>query len=202
MWVLIIIVLVCVVWYYTSKSTEVANGQPPKKEEQQKINILEQNRERNIIRRKEISEIFSTDTHFKAFLNKMIEECTTPQKRIDSYRNHCWSCHHNLDSAINKKCPMCGWLICSCGNCSFQCKRKGLISWGDYFLPHREAIFNFIKNNYAYYNDETGKIDLSSQLHDTALLIYICEKAAPKILKLDAKLFDLKGLNIAGNKYK
>lgn len=31
---------------------------------------------------------------------------------------HCFSCHTNLNSDVNKKCSACGWLICpTCGSC-------------------------------------------------------------------------------------
>jgi len=34
----------------------------------------------------------------------------------------CWACHMPLDSIMSQTCPVCGWLICSCGACG--CNRS------------------------------------------------------------------------------
>lgn len=30
---------------------------------------------------------------------------------------HCWSCHCNLDNAVDIECVTCNWILCSCGAC-------------------------------------------------------------------------------------
>lgn len=34
-----------------------------------------------------------------------------------SYENHCWRCKEDISSAINVRCPVCRWYICTCGAC-------------------------------------------------------------------------------------
>ena len=37
----------------------------------------------------------------------------------EEYNNHCWKCHSDISSSINKQCNVCGWFICNkCHSCS------------------------------------------------------------------------------------
>lgn len=39
-------------------------------------------------------------------------------KSYYQYINHCWSCFEIIDSNKHKRCPKCGWYICSkCSSC-------------------------------------------------------------------------------------
>lgn len=41
------------------------------------------------------------------------------------YQNQCWLCHHEIDSRKNRRCPYCGWYICTlCGSCKRGCNRE------------------------------------------------------------------------------
>lgn len=65
--------------------------------------------------------------------------CSRTQKSVDSnilavetsiniheaYRNHCWKCSADIDSSRCKRCPECGWYICTkCGACESGCVRN------------------------------------------------------------------------------
>ena len=44
----------------------------------------------------------------------------TPAERVKVYEKPCWACHEILYSTANKRCEVCGWLIChrkNCGEC-------------------------------------------------------------------------------------
>lgn len=194
MWVILIMIAICFVWHFIKKGVEEFNIQA-KQEQRQK-----ENREYNIIRRREISAIFDTDENFSSFLNNLFDECTNPRKETRIRRTVCWHCHRSLNSETHQKCPMCGWLICSCGSCSQKCLRTELLSKKShhaYYVAHRNIIFNYIITNFENYGDETGIIDLSSQLHDRLLLIYICTNEK-NIFNLDDKGYDSKGYNLYG----
>ena len=37
----------------------------------------------------------------------------------EEYNNHCWKCHSDISSSLNKQCDVCGWFICNkCHSCS------------------------------------------------------------------------------------
>ena len=194
MWVILLIIAICFAWHFIKKGFEESNERA-KQEQRQK-----ENREYNIIRRREISAIFDTDENFSSFLNKLFNECTNPKKETRTRRTGCWNCRRTLNSEIHLKCPMCGWLICACGSCSRNCLRTELLSKKshyDYYVLHRNVIFNYIKANFKNYNDEIGIINLSSELHDRLLLIYICTNEKI-IFNLNEKGFDLDGYNLDG----
>ncbi len=41
-----------------------------------------------------------------------------------NYSNICWSCHKPISSEYNRRCPICGWFVCSCGKCAPDCSQK------------------------------------------------------------------------------
>lgn len=40
------------------------------------------------------------------------------------YITHCHTCEEHLDSRVERKCPKCSGLLCSCGSC--MCNYKGI----------------------------------------------------------------------------
>jgi len=48
-----------------------------------------------------------------------IEEAIDPARE---FINHCWCCNYDTNSNFDKRCTVCGWLVCSrCGCCKKGC---------------------------------------------------------------------------------
>ncbi len=63
------------------------------------------------------------------------------------YASGCWKCKSKIDSNKNIRCNKCGWLVCACGKCSYNCRVGNtlLISVNNEFdilrnLPHDDPI--------------------------------------------------------------
>ena len=37
------------------------------------------------------------------------------------YASGCWKCKSKINSNKNIRCNKCGWLVCTCGKCSYHC---------------------------------------------------------------------------------
>ena len=43
------------------------------------------------------------------------------KQKTNNYSNHCFKCGSYINSSKNKRCPSCGWYVCSnCGSCGCE----------------------------------------------------------------------------------
>ena len=59
----------------------------------------------------------------------------TKQQGDGIYRNRCWNCQKKINSQKNKRCPTCGWYICTCRACN--CNRPKDTGASNLYLTKR-----------------------------------------------------------------
>jgi hypothetical protein len=73
------------------------------------------NKVKNILSQGYLDDKFSLNGTYYIKLEKPTSKVTSAI--VYEYINHCFSCKKTITSTLNKRCPKCGWYICSCGAC-------------------------------------------------------------------------------------